>query len=79
MAGFETPVFSTITSFKRDHLDLIERVFLETVNYGHNIDLIDLESISVDDSKTRIYVNKYNNLTSEDMSIKARITFIQEC
>ena len=79
MDGFETPVFSTIASFKRDHQDLIERVFLETVNYGHNIDLIDLESISVDDSKTRIYVNKYNNLTSEDMSIKARITFIQEC
>ena len=47
---------------------MIERVFLETVNYGHNRDLIDLESISVDDSKTRAYANKYNNLTSENMT-----------
>ena len=68
MAGFETPVFSTIAAFKREHQDLIERVFLETVNYGHNRDLIDLESISVDGSKTRAYANKYNNLTSEDIA-----------
>ena len=47
---------------------MIERVFLETVNYGHNRDLIDLESISVDGSKTRAYANKYNNLTSEDIA-----------
>ena len=25
MAGFETPVFSTIAAFKREHQDLIER------------------------------------------------------
>ena len=68
MAGFETPVFSTIATFKCEHQDLIERVFLETVNYGHNRDLIDLESISVDGSKTRAYANKYNNLTSEDIA-----------
>ncbi len=68
MAGFETPVFSTIAAFKREHQDLIERVFLETVNYGHNKDLIDFESISVDGSKTRAYANKYNNLTSEDIA-----------
>ena len=27
MAGFETPVFSTIATFKCEHQDLIERVF----------------------------------------------------
>ena len=36
LAGFQTPVFSTIAAFKRDHSDLIEKVFLETINYGHN-------------------------------------------
>jgi len=67
LAGFQTPVFSTITAFKREHSDLIEKVFLETINYGHNRDLIDLDSISVDGSKTRVYANKYNNLTNEDV------------
>ncbi|AWX33484.1 hypothetical protein AW729_10450 [Methanosphaera sp. BMS] len=67
LAGFQTPVFSTIAAFKRDHQDLIEKVFLETINYGHNKYLIDLDSISVDGSKTRAYANKYNNLTNEDV------------
>jgi len=30
-AGFQTPVFSTITSFKSKYQDLIEKVFLETI------------------------------------------------
>ena len=67
LAGFQTPVFSTIAAFKREHSDLIEKVFLETINYGHNRNLIDLDSISVDGSKTRAYANKYNNLTNEDI------------
>lgn len=67
LAGLQTPVFSTIAAFKREHGDLIEKVFLETINYGHNRDLIDLDSISVDGSKTRAYANKYNNLTNEDV------------
>ena len=67
VAGFETPVFSTLASFKRKHQDLIEKVFLETINYGHNKDLIDLSSISLDGSKTRACANKYNNLTEEDV------------
>lgn len=68
LAGFQTPVFSTIAAFKRDHNDLIEKVFLETINYGHNKDLIDLDSISLDGSKTRAYANKYNNLTNTDVA-----------
>ena len=67
LAGFQTPVFSTIAAFKREHSDLIEKVFLETINYGHNKDLIDLDSISIDGSKTKAYANKYNNLTNEDV------------
>lgn len=51
LAGFQTPVFSTIAAFKRKHSDLIERVFLETINYGHNRNLIDFVSISIDGSK----------------------------
>ena len=35
LAGFQTPVFSTIAAFKREHNGLIEKVFLETINYGH--------------------------------------------
>jgi hypothetical protein len=46
---------------------LIERVFLETINYGHNCNLIDFDSISIDGSKTKAYANKYNNLTNEDV------------
>lgn len=67
LSGCQTPVFSTIAAFKREHKDLIEKIFLETINYGHNKDLIDLDSISVDGSKTRAYANKYNNLTNEDI------------
>jgi transposase len=67
LAGFQTPVFSTIAAFKREHSDLIERVFLETINYGHNCNLIDFDSISIDGSKTKAYANKYNNLTNEDV------------
>ena len=67
LAGFQTPVFSTIAAFKRDHSDIIEKIFLETINYGHNKNLIDLDSISIDGSKTRAYANKYNNLTNEDV------------
>ena len=67
LSGFQTPAFSTIAAFKREHSDLIEKVFLETINYGHNRDLIDLDSISVDGSKTKAYANKYNNLTNEDV------------
>ena len=63
----QTPVFSTIAAFKREHSDLIERVFLETINYGHNRNLIDFDSISIDGSKTKAYANKYNNLTNEDV------------
>lgn len=65
LASFQNPVFSTIAIFKREHNDLIEKVFLETINYGHNKDLIDLNSISIDGTKTREYANKYNNLTNE--------------
>ena len=68
LASFQTPVFSTIAAFKREHNDLIEKVFLETINYGNNRDLIDLDSISIDGSKTRAYANKYNNLTNEDVA-----------
>ena len=68
LAGFQQPVFSTIAAFKREHNDLIEKVFLETINYGHNKDLIDLKSISIDGSKTKAYANKYNNLTNEDIA-----------
>ena len=75
MAGFERPVFSTIASFKREHRDLIEDVFLETINYGHNKNLIDFESISVDGSKTRACANKYKNLTAEDI---AKLLYIVE-
>ena len=75
MAGFERPVFSTIASFKRDHRDLIEDVFLETINYGHNKNLIDLESISMDGSKTKASANKYKNLTAEDI---AKLLYIVE-
>ena len=32
-----------------------------------NRDLIDLDSITIDRSKTRAYANKYNNLTNEDV------------
>ena len=67
LAGFQTPVFSTIAAFKREHSDLIEKVFLETINYGHNRNLIDFDSISIDGSKTKAYANKYNNLTNEDV------------
>ena len=67
LAGFQTPVFSTIAAFKREHNDLIEKVFLETINYGHNRNLIDFDSISIDGSKTRAYANKYNNLSNEDV------------
>jgi len=67
LAGFQTPVFSTIAAFKREHSDIIEKIFLETINYGHNKNLIDLDSISIDGSKTRAYANKYNNLTNEDV------------
>jgi len=67
LAGFQTPAFSTIAAFKREHKELIEKIFLETINYGHNKDLIDLDSISIDGSKTRAYANKYNNLTNEDV------------
>ena len=67
IAGFQTPVFSTIASFKREHQDLIEKVFLETINYGNNRNLIDFDSISLDGSKTRGCANKYNNLTEEDV------------
>jgi len=67
VAGFERPVFSTLASFKKNHKDVIEKIFLETINYGHNKDLIDLDSISLDGSKTRAYANKYNNLTEEDI------------
>lgn len=68
LASFQTPVFSTIAAFKREHNDLIEKVFLETINYGNNRDLIDLDSISIDGSKIRAYANKYNNLTNEDVA-----------
>lgn len=67
LSGFQKPVFSTIASFKREHKDIIEKVFLETINYGHNKDLIDWDSISIDGSKTKACANKYNNLTSEDI------------
>ena len=33
-----------------------------------NRDLIDLDSITIDRSKTRAYANKYNNLTNEDVA-----------
>ena len=33
-----------------------------------NRDLIDLDGISIDGSKTRAYANKYNNLTNEDVA-----------
>ncbi|AWX33490.1 hypothetical protein [Methanosphaera sp. BMS] len=46
---------------------MIEKVFLETINYGHNRNLIDFDSISIDGSKTRAYANKYNNLSNEDV------------
>ncbi|AWX33426.1 hypothetical protein [Methanosphaera sp. BMS] len=68
MASFETPVFTTIGDFKREHQDLIGRVFFEKVNYGHNRYLIDFNRINVDSSKTRVYTNKYNSLTSEDIA-----------
>ncbi|MBQ6218640.1 MAG: hypothetical protein IJJ47_02800 [Methanosphaera sp.] len=61
------PVFITIASFKRKHHDLIEKVFLETIDYEHNKDLIDLDSISLDESNTGAYANKSNNLTEEDV------------
>ncbi|WP_323735601.1 transposase [Methanosphaera sp. ISO3-F5] len=67
LAGFQTPVFSTIAAFKREHKEIIEKIFLETINYGHNKNLIDLDSISINGSKTRAYANKYNNLTNEDV------------
>ena len=69
LAGFQTPVFSTIAAFKREHSDIIEKIFLETINYGHNKDLIDLDSISIDGSKTRVYANKYNNLTNDVLKL----------
>ena len=68
MVGFETPVFITIEDFKREHQDLIGRVFFEKVNYRHNRYLIDFNRINVDSSKTRAYTNKYNSLTSEDIA-----------
>ena len=34
---------------------------------ANNKNLIELDSISVDGSKTRAYANKYNNLTNEDV------------
>ena len=52
---------------------MIEKVFLETINYGNNRDLIDLDGISIDGSKTRAYANKYNNLTNEDV---AKLSYI---
>nr|WQH63437.1 hypothetical protein PXD04_06930 [Methanosphaera sp. ISO3-F5] len=58
LAGFQTPVFSIIAAFKREHKEIIEKIFLETINYGHNKNLIDLDSISIDGSKTRAYDNK---------------------
>ena len=67
-AGFQTPVFSTIALFKRKHQDLIEKVFLETINNGNNKELINLKSISLDGSKTKACANKYNNLSEEDVS-----------
>ena len=68
LAGFQTPVFSTIALLSVNINDLIEKVFLETINYGYNRDLIDLDSISIDGSKTRAYANKYNNLTNTDVA-----------
>ena len=64
---FKLLFFSTIAAFKREHNDLIEKVFLETINYGHNRNLIDFDSISIDGSKTRAYADKYNNLSNEDV------------
>ena len=83
LAGFQKPAASTIATFKREHKELIEKIFIETINHNHNKNLINLDSINIDTSTIETYENKYDNLTDEEVAkllyiVRENIIFDEE-
>ena len=83
LVGFQKPAASTIATFKREHKELIEKIFIETINHNHNKNLINLDSINIDTSTIETYENKYDNLTDEEVAkllyiVRENIIFDEE-
>lgn len=82
LAGFKKPSASTIAAFKREHMDLIEKIFLKTVDCNYPENLIN-HSRSIDAGRVETSENGYENLTDEEVAgllyiVRKKIIFDEE-
>lgn len=66
ITGNKTPSFPTICRFKQDNGDLIREAFKLTVRVAKDLDLVELEHITIDGTKIKANASK-NHITDKSI------------
>lgn len=72
LAGFETPSYRTIIRFKDKDYEMLEDLFLKTVDYAYDKGYIDFKVLLYDSTTKQAHANTYKRLNQEKIDYLKR-------